>query len=139
MSQKIELNQGEIKIKFSSATSGKVSLKDLGLSDEDLAFESGLVRLVFDFEGIEELQYYKVPLLEFSYEEKMAETHWQCDFNGKTILDKIDHHGSSSIILLNRKTLSELEHRHENTLIVHAEFPEPAHIIAEKSFINFFS
>lgn len=138
MSQKIELNQGEIKIKFSSPTSGKVSFKDLGLTDENLTFESGLLRLVFDFEGISELNYFKVPSIEITYEEKMAAIHWQCDFNGTTILDKIDNHGSSSIILLNRKTLSELEHRHENTLVVHGEFPEPAHVIADKSFINFF-
>ena len=138
MSQKIELNPGEIKINFSAPTSGKVSFKDLGLKNEDLVFEAGLVRLVFDFEGIGDHQYYKVPMLELTYEENMAEISWQCDFNEETIVEKTDHHGHSSIILLDRKKLSALEQHHENTLIVHGEFPEPAHLIADKTFINFF-
>jgi hypothetical protein len=138
MSQDVELNQGEIKINFKTPTSGKVSFEDLGLKNEDLVFESGLVRLVFDFEGIGEHHYFKMPTIEISYEEEMAETHWQCDFNETTILDKTDHHGHSTIILLNRNKLSESEHHHQNKLIVHGEFPKTAHIIAEKSFINFF-
>ena len=94
--------------------------------------------LSFDFEGIGEHHYYKVPIIGISYLENMAEIHWQCDFNRTTILDKTDHHGHSSILLLNRKKLSALEHRHENKLIVHGEFPEPAHVLSETSFINFF-
>lgn len=138
MSNRIELNQGEIKVCLSSPIVGKVSFKELGLKDEDLIFESGLVRLVFDFEGIGEHQYYKVPLVEMSYKENMAETHWQCDFNEQTILDKIDHYGHSSIMLLDKQKLTDLEQRHENKLIVHGEFPQAAHVLADKSFINFF-
>ncbi len=138
MSKKIELNQGEIKINFSSPIQGKVSFKDLGLNDEDLIFESGLVRIVFDFEGIGEYSYYKVPVIEISYQENMGETHWQCDFNKETILDKTDNHGHSSILLLGRNRLSKLKQHHQNKLIVHGEFPKPVHVIAEKSFINFF-
>ena len=139
MKQRIELNPGEIKIIFSKPVKGKTSFKDLGLKDEDLIFKNGLVRLVFDFEAIEELHYYKVPIIGISYRENMAEIHWQCDFNRTTILDKTDHHGHSSVLLLNRKKISALEHRHENKLIVHGEFPEPAHVLSETSFINFFS
>lgn len=138
MSEAIELNQGEIKINFSTPTPGKLSFKDLGLKSEDLVFDGGLLRIVFDFEGIGEHQYYKMPKIEFTYKENMAEIHWQCDFNNQTIVDKTDHHGHSSIILLNRNKLSELEHHHENQLVVHGEFPEPAHLIAEKTFIHFF-
>jgi hypothetical protein len=138
MKQKIELNPGEIKISFSTPVKGKVSFKSLGLKDEDLIFKNGLVRLVFDFEGIGEHHYFKVPIIGISYLENMAEIHWQCDFNRTTILDKTDHHGHSSILLLNRKKLSTLEYRHENKLIVHGEFPEPAHVCSETSFINFF-
>ena len=105
MSQVIEINQGEIKVNFSSPTSGRVSFKDLGLTDENLVFDSGLLRLVFDFEGIKDHDYYKVPLVEVSYKENMAEIHWQCDFNKETILDKTDNHGHSSIMLLNKKRL----------------------------------
>ena len=138
MSAKIELNQGEVKINFFSPISGKTSFKDLGLNDQDLVFESGFVSLVFDFEGIKDHDYYKVPLVEVSYKENMAEIHWQCDFNKETILDKTDNHGHSSIMLLNKKRLIELEQHHENKLIVHGEFPEGVHILAEDSFINFF-
>lgn len=138
MSQTVELNPGEIKIKFSSPTTGKLSFKDLGINNEDLVFENGLVRLVFDFEGIGEHHYYKVPSIEISYVEKMAETHWQCDFNESTILDKTDHAGHSTIILLDRKKINELEHHHENKLVVHGEFTSSAHVIAEKSFVTLF-
>ncbi|MFT5823535.1 MAG: hypothetical protein ACI8ZM_004797, partial [Crocinitomix sp.] len=33
---------------------------------------------------------------------------------------------------------ANLEHHHENKLIVHAEFPKETHLIAEESYINFF-
>ncbi len=138
MSQTVELNQGEIKINFSSPTAGKVSFADLGLSNEDLVFEGGLVRIVFDFEGIGEHHYFQMPTVGISYVEEMGETHWQCDFNGETILDKSDHHGHSTVILLDRKKLSALEHHHQNALIVHGEFPQAAHVIAQDSYINFF-
>ncbi len=138
MSQTIELNQGEVKVNFSSPTAGKVTFEELGLKDEDLVFEGGLLRLVFDFEGIGEHHYYQVPTVEIAYKEEMAETHWQCDFNEETIVDKTDHHGHSTVILLDRKKLSSLEHHHKNALIVHGEFPEPVHVLAKESYINFF-
>lgn len=138
MSQTVELNQGEVKINFSSPTTGKVTFAELGLKNENLVFDGGLLRLVFDFEGIGEHHYYQVPTVEISYKEEMAETHWQCDFNEETILDKIDHHGHSTVILLNRNKLASLEHHHKNALIVHGEFPKGVHIIAEDSYINFF-
>ncbi len=136
MSQTVETNQGEIKINFSSPTPGKLSFKELGLSNSDLTFESGLLRLVFDFEGIGEHSYFKMPTVEVTYLEEMDETHWQCDFNEETILDKTDHHGHSTVMLLDRKKISSLEHHHENKLIVHAEFNEKAHLVAAASYIN---
>lgn len=138
MGQLIEINQGEIVVKFTSPTAGKLSFSDLGIKTEDLAFEGGFLRLVFDMEGIGEHSYFAMPTIEVAYKENMSETHWQCDFNGETILDKTDNHGNSTIILMNRKKLAGLEHHHENTLILHAEFPEGVHIVAEDSYINFF-
>lgn len=138
MGQLIEINEGEVVVKFTSPTSGKISFEDLGLTTENLAFEGGFLRLVFDMEGIKEHHYFQVPTIEVTYKENMGETHWQCDFNGETILDKMDNHGNSTVVLLNRKKLSELEHHHENTLILHAEFPEGVHILADSSYINFF-
>ena len=106
MSQTVELNQGEVKINFSSPSAGKLSFAALGLTDEDLVFEGGLLRLVFDFEGIGEHHYFKMPTVEIAYREEMSETHWQCDFNEETILDKTDHHGHSTVILLTETSLA---------------------------------
>ena len=89
-------------------------------------------------EGIGEHHYFQVPTIEVTYREKVSETHWQCDFNATTILDKTDHHGHSTIILLNRKTIASLEHHHENKLVLHAEFPQGVHLNATESYINFF-
>lgn len=138
MGQLIEVNQGEVIVKFDSPSKGKLSFADLGISDESLVLEGGFLRMVFDLEGIGEHHYFQVPTIEVSYKENVAETHWQCDFNGTTILDKTDHHGHSTIILLNRKTLSDLEHHHENKLVLHAEFPQSVHLKADSSYINFF-
>ncbi len=138
MTPTIELNPGEVKIKFNSPVTGKTTFAELGLKDEDLFFEGGLLRMVFDLEGIGEHNYYAVPTIEVGYVEEMAETHWQCDFNEETILDKMDHHGRSTVVLMNRQKLADLEHHHKNRLILHAEFTQPAHVLADQSYINFF-
>ncbi|WOI23343.1 hypothetical protein [Nonlabens ulvanivorans] len=134
----VEINQGEIKVKLKGLSDGKLSFAAMGFEKDVVNLESGLLRLVFDLKDIGEHNYYQVPTIEVFYEENMSETHWICEFNGKTILDKMDHHGNSTILLLNRKVLSELEQHHENAIIVHAEFPQPANINLEKSFIHFF-
>lgn len=138
MGQFTELNNGEIKIKFTSPSKGRISFNELGISKDAATIDSGFLRIVFDLEGIGEHAFFHVPTIEVSYLENVSETHWQCDFNEKTILDKTDHHGNSTVILLNRKTLASLEHHHENKLVLHAEFPEPIHLDLEKSYINFF-
>lgn len=138
MGQLVEVNQGEIKIKFSSPTQGKISFKELGITNDQLGLKGGFLRLLFDFEGIGEHNYFAVPTIEISYKENCAETHWQCDFNEQTILDKSDHHGHSTVLLLDRKKISSLEHHHQNKLVVHAEFPEAVHLVAESSYVNFF-
>ncbi|MDC3252686.1 hypothetical protein OAU25_00365 [Crocinitomicaceae bacterium] len=138
MGQLIEINQGEVLVKFTSPTRGKITFKDLGITDDQLVLEGGFLRLRFDFEGIGTYDYFAVPTIEVSYKKNCSETHWQCEFNGETILDKTDHHGHSTVMLLSRKILMDLEHRHKNELIVHAEFPEGVNVIAEDSYINFF-
>ncbi len=138
MGQIVEITQGEIKIKFTEAVTGNLSLKDLGITEDTITLENGLLRLVFDMEGIGEHHYFQMPTISIAYKEEVGETHWQCDFNNETIMDKTDHHGHSTVLLLNRKKLSELEHHHKNTLVLHAEFPEKVHLDTEKSTINFF-
>src|SRR3989338_10488723 len=117
MGQEIEVNQGEVYIHFKEPIQGKVSFADLGISDEQLVVDGGFLRMVFDFEGIGAYNYYSVPTLELSYSENCAETHWQCEFNETTILDKYDHHGNSTVLLLDRVKLESLEHHHSNKLI----------------------
>lgn len=138
MGQVIEINEGEIKVQFTSPTKGKLSFKDLGITDDMANVDGGFLRMVFDLEGIGEHAYFQVPTIEINYFENVKETHWQCDFNGETILDKTDHHGHSTVILLNRKTIASLEHHHENKLILHAEFPQKVKLNVEESYINFF-
>lgn len=139
MNEITSVNPGELKVKFAEPSKGKISFAKLGFDNENLYVEGGFIRIVFDFEGIGEHHYFKMPTVEVAYKEEMAETHWICDFNEETILDKMDHHGHSTVMLLNRKKLAELEHHHENKLIVHAEFPAPVHLDADKSYINFFN
>lgn len=134
-----EVNTGELVVNFTHPpVTGKVTFEELGFSDEDLKITSGFMRLVFNLSDIKAHHYFKMPTIEVAYNEKSDERHWQCDFNDETIVDKTDHHGNSTVILLNRKKLDELEHRHENTLVLHAEFPEEVQIIAKDSYINFF-
>lgn len=138
MGQEIEVNQGEVYVNFTSPTSGKKSFEELGITDAQLDTAGGFFRMVFDMEGIGEHDYYAVPTLEFGYAENCKETHWQCEFNEETILDKYDHHGNSTILLLDRKKLESLEHHHTNKLIVHAEFPGKVHLSASGSYVHFF-
>lgn len=138
MGQLVEVNQGEILVKFTTPVSGKVSFAELGIEKEHLTLKGGFLRMVFDFEGIGEHHYFQVPTIQVSYDKDVKETHWQCDFNGITILDKTDHFGNSTVILMSREKLGSLEHHHENKLILHAEFPESVTLLPEQSFINFF-
>lgn len=136
----IEKNQGEIKVVFNNTIPGVVTFEQLGLSDEDLVFESGMIRMVFDLHNTnKDRSFCHVPTIEVAYSENMGETHWVCDFNEETILDKLDHRGHSTVLLMNRNTLEGLEHHHQNNLIMHAEFPQAVHVIAKDSFINFFN
>ncbi len=138
MGQLIEVNQGEIIIRFDKPVAGKVSLATLGVKNEDMVLEGGFLRLVFDFEGIGEHHYFQVPTINVAYGKDVKETHWQCDFNDTTILDKTDHYGDSTVILLSREKIASLEHHHQNKLVLHAEFPEAVSVLPEQSYINFF-
>tara|TARA_R110002072_G_scaffold302989_1_gene490754 strand:+ start:3111 stop:3530 length:420 start_codon:yes stop_codon:yes gene_type:complete len=138
MGQLVEINLGEVLVKFTSPTAGRTTLKELGILDSDLVLDGGFLRLVFDLEGIGKHNYYSVPTVEIAYKENCKETHWQCEFNDETILDKMDHHGNSTVLLMQRKKIESLEHHHQNKLIIHAEFPEKVHIDTNKSYVNFF-
>lgn len=133
-----EINQGEIYVTLDKPMPGKVTLNQLGINEEDLLLKNGLLRLVIDMQGFREFPFYHVPTLEFSYAQETTETHWQCEFNGNTILDKLDHHGRSTVMLLARTVLKDFEKRHINKLIIHAEFPEPVQLLGNQSFVHLF-
>jgi hypothetical protein len=136
----VDINQGEVKVIFKEVIPGKVSFRRLGLSDFDLTFNSGLIRMVFEMEETNgNRSFCHMPTIEVQYKEMMGETHWICEFNGKTILDKLDHQGRSTVMLMDRSKIVEEEHHHKNTLIMHAEFPQGVHLDAEASFIKFFN
>lgn len=46
-----DINKGEICITFSRPLSGKISLQQLGVKNDDLTLENGLLRLVFDLDS----------------------------------------------------------------------------------------
>ena len=77
-------------MKFTSPTKGKITFEELGIADDQLVLEGGFLRLLFDMEGIGEHDYFAVPTIEVAYKENCSETHWQCEFNDETILDKYE-------------------------------------------------
>ena len=136
MSQNIQVGEGEVKVAMSSESSGKVTFKELGIEKDQISVDGGFLRLVFDFGQFKEDGFYSVPTIEVAYDKNVAETHWQCDFNGETILDKMDNHGNSTVVLLNRNKMIEQLHHHNNTLVVHGEFPSSVNIDLENSYIH---
>ena len=72
MGQLIESNLGEVIVKFTSPTEGKISFADLGINDDQLVLDGGFLRLVFDLEGIGEHSYYAVPTVEVAYKENVG-------------------------------------------------------------------
>ena len=132
----IELTQGEIKINLTEYSKGKLTFKELGI-ENDYSLEGGHLRFVLDLSKKGEANYFQVPTLEFTYSDNVPETHWQVEFNGEIVLDKNDHFGHSTILLLNRKKLEDLQQHHENILVLHAELPKEVSLITEKCTLNF--
>lgn len=132
----IEANEGEVKVTISAENSGKLSFRGLGIKEGQILVEGGFLRLVFDFGQFNANNFYAVPTVELAYDKNVSETHWQCDFNGETILDKMDNHGNSTVILLNRTEMEDQLHHHNNLLVVHGEFPANVNIDLDKSYIH---
>lgn len=133
----ITLSQGEIKLDINVTQKGKLTFSELGLKPEQLFIEGGNLRLVLNIEQSKNIQFTSHPTIELKYAEKMEETHWSVEFNGATVLDKYDHSGNATLLLLKRDALSDIHH-HENQLIVHAQLTSGAHINIEESFITLF-
>jgi hypothetical protein len=133
----IQSSEGEVKVAMTAENKGKISFEALGIKAGQIKIDGGFMRLVFDFDQFNADHFYAIPTLEVVYDKNVAETHWQCDFNGEMILDKTDNHGKSTVILLNRSKMVDLIHHHNNTLVVHGEFPENVKVDLERSLVNF--
>ncbi len=133
----VEVNQGELKISLNEGLKGKISLEELGIENNTI-IEGGNLRLVIHLENIGAHHFFKVPTLEFVYNEKIGESQWQCEFNEATIVDKIDNSGHATLLLLKRDVLENLEHRHINELIVHADLPSDITLNTKASYIHLF-
>lgn len=139
MSNQVELNPGEVKLIVNEATQGKkLFLKDLGLHTEQLNLSDGNLRMVIEINNLDENHFGAVPTIHLTYTEDLGETLWQCEYNGEVVLDKKDHHGHSTVLLLNKAKLNAISQRHENTLIIHGDLPSATHLNSEESYLLLF-
>lgn len=139
MHNQVEVNPGEVKLIMNEAVQGKkIFFNELGLNTEQLTVVGGNLRLVIEINNLDENHFGAVPTIHLAYTEELGETHWQCEFNNQVVLDKKDHHGHSTILLLNKSKLNDISQRHENTLVVHGDFPSVTNLNAEESFLLLF-
>lgn len=131
-----EINQGEIKIIFNSPIGGKFSFADLGLEKSDLEVAGGNFRLDIELKQFPDHHFYKMPTIELAYLEREGDTLWVVEFNDTNVLEKSDHGGKSTVMLLDRKKLEGLVHHHENRLVIHGDFSQKVHIDPNNSWIH---
>lgn len=124
----LELTEGQLEIAIKDTTSGKFTLAEAGLKDETYKVEGGNLRVKVDLGYIKDAHFYKMPVIELEYTQNIHESEWIVEFNGTNILEKKDHSGHATVLLLNRKKMEELKQRHENTLLVHGDFSEVVEI-----------
>ncbi|WP_233897034.1 hypothetical protein [Tenacibaculum piscium] len=125
---KLNITDGELKIVMDTPAFNKFSLKDAGLKEDSYTVEGGNLRLNIALGYIQDYNFYKMPVIELEYENNIHESEWIVEFNGENILEKKDHSGTKTILLLNRNKMNKLVHRHENNLIIHGDFSEKVNI-----------
>lgn len=130
MSVQLELTEGQLEINMKETAMGKFSLAEAGLKDDTYKVEGGNLRIKVDLGYIKDVHFYKMPVIELEYSQNIHESEWIVEFNGTNILEKKDHSGHATILLLNRKKMDELKQRHENILLIHGDFSE---VVAIKS------
>lgn len=127
------LSEGQIKITMNKPTFDKFTLEEAGLTDESYKVEGGNLRLKVELGYIKDINFYKMPIIDFKYTEKITESEWIIEFNGKNILEKYDHSGQATVLLLNRNKMKDLVQRRENILLIHGDFSEEVHITNQSS------
>jgi hypothetical protein len=131
ISQQLE---GELKITMKEVTFDKFSLLDAGITNPSYTVQGGNLRIKVEMGYIQDYHFYKMPIIEFHYENNIHESEWVVEFNGEEILTKKDHSGHSTILLLDRKKMNDLVQRHENNLLIHGDFSEEVHIKNDSHF-----
>lgn len=129
----LNVTDGQIKINSENPIVGKFSLKEAGLSTETYKVEGGNLRLKVELGYIQDVNFYKMPVIELHYTDKIKESEWIVEFNGENILEKKDHSGQSTVLLLNRQKMVDFVHRHENNLIIHGDFSEVVEITSNST------
>lgn len=125
----LQLTEGQVKITMNDKPAfDKFTLADAGLKEDSYTVEGGNLRLKIELGYIQDYHFYKMPVIQFEYENNIHESEWVVEFNGENILEKKDHSGHSTVLLLNRNKMDKLKHRHENNLIIHGDFSEVVHI-----------
>lgn len=120
----LEVTEGQLEIDMKKTITGKFTLKEAGLQEDNYVVEGGNLRMKLDLGYVKDAHFYKMPVIEFEYTENIHESEWIVEFNGVNILEKKDHSGHATLLLLNRKKMDELQQRHENVLLVHGDFSE---------------
>lgn len=139
MSNTIDRVAGEIKVELHDGLLGKIKFSDFEGEFSGFYSKGGHLRIVFNLEKHDVENFYQVPTIQIGYDKAVKNSHWIVEYNGETVLDKIDHHGVSSTLLLNRNKLKELNHRHENQLVLHCEFTEEVNLVADESYVHLFN
>lgn len=130
----LEVTEGQLEIIMKEAAFGKFTLADAGFTEDSYEVEGGNLRVKIDLGYIKDISFYKMPVLEFEFTDKIHTSEWIIEFNGTNILEKKDHSGKATVLLLNRKKMDELKQRHENTLLIHGDFSEVVRLKNTSSF-----
>lgn len=131
------INEGEILIKFfDSVADGKTSLADLGLNDAALKVKGGNLRLVIEFNTLAGEHLYHNPTIIIKYDKNLHDSKWICEINGETILDKTDHSGHSTILLLSKEKIAKKLTAKNNKLVIHGDLESEVVISAAESSIH---
>lgn len=120
----LELSEGQLEIAMNETAFGKFTLKEAGLKEETYNVEGGNLRIKVDLGYIKDVHFYKMPIVELEYTENISTSEWVVEYNGVNILEKKDHSGHKTVLLLNRNKMDQLKQRHENTMLIHGDFSE---------------
>lgn len=128
------LDDGQIQLTMNQPVFEKFTLDASGLEEDTYKTKGGNVRIQINLGAIQNIHFYKMPVIELNYTEKIHESGWIVEFNGTNILEKTDHSGQATILLLNRSKMVDLVQRHENTILIHGDFSEEVELKKESSF-----